>query len=119
VFHKHILLFFFNFSLDFLFFFFSLVCLFFYICVFWGFFFFAFVFVCLFVCLFVFCLFIFLLDCLELHEQFFSYLVAVTIAGDMTANLHLCLALTSFSNEGPGSFRCQINWDMGLPFIRS
>jgi hypothetical protein len=27
------------------------------------------------------------------HEQFFSYLAAVTITGDRTADLDLCLAL--------------------------
>jgi hypothetical protein len=42
-----------------------------------------------------FCLFI----CFESHEQFFSYLATVTIAGDRAANLDLCLALTAFSSE--------------------
>jgi hypothetical protein len=36
----------------------------------------------------------------KLHEQFFSYLAAVAITGDRTANLDLCLALTDFSSEG-------------------
>jgi hypothetical protein len=58
----------------------------------------------LFVCLFV---------CFESHEQFFSYLATVTIAGDRAANLDLCLALTAFSSEG--SFTC----DTGPPFLRS
>jgi hypothetical protein len=40
-----------------------------------------------------FCLF----DCFESHEQFFSYLATVTIAGDRAANLDLCLALTASS----------------------
>jgi hypothetical protein len=34
------------------------------------------------------------------HEQFFSYLVAVTITGDRAANLDLRLALMAFSSEG-------------------
>jgi hypothetical protein len=38
----------------------------------------------------LFCLFV----CFESHEQFFSYLATVTIAGDRAANLDLCLALT-------------------------
>jgi hypothetical protein len=40
----------------------------------------------------------------ESHEQYFSYLATVTIAGDRAANLDLCLALTDFSSEG--SFKC-------------
>jgi hypothetical protein len=39
-------------------------------------------------------------DCFEPHEQFFSYLAAVTIAGDRAANLDLCLAFMAFSSEG-------------------
>jgi hypothetical protein len=35
--------------------------------------------------------------CFQPHEQFFSYLAAVTITGDRAANLDLCLALTAFS----------------------
>jgi hypothetical protein len=35
--------------------------------------------------------------CFESHEQFFSYLAAVTITGDGAANLDLCLALTGTS----------------------
>jgi hypothetical protein len=53
----------------------------------------------------------------EPHEQFFSYLAAVTIAGDMAANLDLCLALTAFSSEG--SFMCHTYCDTGPPFLRS
>jgi hypothetical protein len=39
-----------------------------------------------------------LFDSLEPHEQFFSYLAAVTITGDKTAKLDLCLdvSLTAF-----------------------
>jgi hypothetical protein len=54
-------------------------------------------FICLFVCLF------------EPHEYFFSYQTAVTLTGDRTANLDLCLALTAFSSEG--SFTCQTYCD--------
>jgi hypothetical protein len=61
-----------------------------------------------FVCLFV---------CFESHEQFFSYLATVTIAGDRAANLDLCLALTAFSSEG--SFTCHTYCDTGPPFLRS
>jgi hypothetical protein len=53
----------------------------------------------------------------ELHEQFFSYLATVTIAGDRAANLNLCLALTAFSSEG--SFTCHTYCDTGPPFLRS
>jgi hypothetical protein len=42
--------------------------------------------------------------CFESHEQFFSYLATVTIAGDRAANLDLFLALTAFRSEG--SFTC-------------
>jgi hypothetical protein len=59
------------------------------------------------------CLFI----CFESHEQFFSYLASVTIAGDRAANLDLCLALPAFSSEG--SFTCHTYCDMGPPFLRS
>jgi hypothetical protein len=38
------------------------------------------------------------------HEQFFSYLAAVTIACNRAANLDLCLARPAFSSEG--SFTC-------------
>jgi hypothetical protein len=38
----------------------------------------------------------YLFVCLQSHEQFFSYLVAVTIAGDRAANLSLRLALRAF-----------------------
>jgi hypothetical protein len=55
--------------------------------------------------------------CFESHEQFFSYLATVTIAGDRAANLDLCLALTAFSSEG--SFTCHTYCDTGLPFLRS
>jgi hypothetical protein len=61
-----------------------------------------------FVCLFV---------CFESHEQFFSYLATVIIAGDRAANLNLCLALTAFSSEG--SFTCHAYCDTGPPFLRS
>jgi hypothetical protein len=43
-----------------------------------------------------FCLFI----CFKPHEQFFSYLAAVTITGDRAANLDLCLALRAFEQGG-------------------
>jgi hypothetical protein len=62
----------------------------------------------LFVCLFV---------CFQSHEQFFSYLATVTIAGDRAANLDLCLALTAFSSEG--SFTCHTYCDTKSPFLRS
>jgi hypothetical protein len=55
--------------------------------------------------------------CFESHEQFFSYLATVTIAGDRTANLDLCLALTAFSSEG--SFTCHTYCETGPPFLRS
>jgi hypothetical protein len=61
----------------------------------------------LFVCLF----------CFESHEQFFSYLVTVTITSDRAANLDLCLALTAYSSEG--SFTCHTYCDTGPPFLRS
>jgi hypothetical protein len=38
--------------------------------------------------------------CLWPHEQFFSYLVTVTIAGDRAANLSLCSALRAFEQGG-------------------
>jgi hypothetical protein len=38
--------------------------------------------------------------CLSLHEQFFSYLEAVTIPGDRAANLGLCSALRAFEQGG-------------------
>jgi hypothetical protein len=41
------------------------------------------------------CLFV----CFESHEQFFSYLATVTIAGDRAANLDLYLALTAFGSK--------------------
>jgi hypothetical protein len=44
-----------------------------------------------FVCLFV---------CFKPHEQFFSYLAAVTITGDRAANLGLCSALRAFKQGG-------------------
>jgi hypothetical protein len=59
------------------------------------------------------CLFV----CFESHEQFFSYLAILTIAGDRAANLDLCLALTAFSSEG--SFTCHTYCDTGPPFLRS
>jgi hypothetical protein len=62
----------------------------------------------MFVCLFV---------CLQPHEQFFSYLAAVTITGDRAANLDLCSTLMTFSSEG--SFMCHIYCDMGPQFIWS
>jgi hypothetical protein len=52
--------------------------------------------------------------CFELHEQFFSYLATVTIAGDRAANLDPCLALTAFSSEG--CFTCHTYCDTGPPF---
>jgi hypothetical protein len=60
-----------------------------------------------------FCLFV----CFEPHEQFVSYLVAVTITDDRGANLDLCLTLTAFSSEG--SFTCHTYCDTGPPFLRS
>jgi hypothetical protein len=38
--------------------------------------------------------------CFEPQEQFFSYLAALTIAGDRAANLDLCLALMAFKGGG-------------------
>jgi hypothetical protein len=61
-----------------------------------------------FVCLFI---------CFESHEQFFSYLGTVTIAGDRPANLDLHLALTAFSSVG--SFTCYTSCDTGPPFLKS
>jgi hypothetical protein len=58
------------------------------------------------------CLFI----CFELHEQFFSYLATVSIAGDRAANVDLCLALTAFSSEG--SFTCHTYCDTGSPLFK-
>jgi hypothetical protein len=55
--------------------------------------------------------------CFESHDQFFSYLATVTIAGDRTANLDLCLALMTFSSEG--SFTCHTYCDTGPLFLRS
>jgi hypothetical protein len=55
--------------------------------------------------------------CFESHEQFFSYLATVTIAGDRVANLDLCLALTAFSSEG--SFTCHTYCNTKPPFLRS
>jgi hypothetical protein len=52
--------------------------------------------------------------CFESQEQFFSYLATVTITGDGTANLDLCLALPAFSSEG--SFKCHTYCDTGPPF---
>jgi hypothetical protein len=60
---------------------------------------------------------LFLFICFESHEQYFSYLATVTIAGDRAANLDLCLALTAFSSEG--SFTCHTYCDTGPPFSRS
>jgi hypothetical protein len=40
-----------------------------------------------------------LFECFELHEPFFSYLEAVTITGDMDANLDVLLTLTAFNSE--------------------
>jgi hypothetical protein len=60
-----------------------------------------------FVCLFV---------CLDLHEQFFSYLATVTNACDRAANLDLCLAHTTFNIEG--SFTCYTYCDTGRPFFK-
>jgi hypothetical protein len=54
----------------------------------------------------------------ESHEQFFSYLATVTIAGDRAAkDLDLCLALTAFSSEG--YFTCHTYCDTGPPFLTS
>jgi hypothetical protein len=59
------------------------------------------------------CLFI----CLQPPEQFFSYLMAVTITRDKAANLDLHLAHMAFSGEG--SFLCHTYCGMGPRFIRS
>jgi hypothetical protein len=48
--------------------------------------------------------------CFESHEQLFSNLATVTITGDRTANLDLCLALTAFSSKG--SFTCHTYCDV-------
>jgi hypothetical protein len=53
----------------------------------------------------------------EQQVQFFSFLAAVTIAGDMAANLDLGLARTALNSEG--SFTCHTYCDMGPPFLRS
>jgi hypothetical protein len=37
---------------------------------------------------------------IRVHEQFVSYLAAVTIIGGRAANLDFCLALKDFSSEG-------------------
>jgi hypothetical protein len=76
---------------------------------------------CLLVCLLLFYDFVvvgffLLLVCLQLHEQFFSYLAADTITGDRAANLDLCLALMAFSSEG--SFTCHTYCATGPRFIR-
>jgi hypothetical protein len=52
---------------------------------------------------------------LQLHEQFFSYLAAVTITGDRAAYLDPCLALMAFSSGG--SFTYHTCCDTGLQFI--
>jgi hypothetical protein len=39
------------------------------------------------------CIFSSLIDCFEQHEQYFSYLAAVTITGDRAAKLDLRLEL--------------------------
>ena len=57
------------------------------------------------------------LVCYESHKQFFSYLGTVTITGDWTANLGLCIALTAFSNVV--SFMCHTYCDTGPQFLRS
>jgi hypothetical protein len=54
--------------------------------------------------------------CFEPHEHFFSYLATVTIVGDRTANLDLCLALTAFSSVD--SFTNHTYYDTGPPFLR-
>jgi hypothetical protein len=58
---------------------------------------------------------IYTIFCFEPHEQFFSYLTAVTI--DWAANLDLCLALQAFSIEG--SFTSHTYCDTGPPFLGS
>jgi hypothetical protein len=58
-----------------------------------------------------------LFACLWPPQQFFSYPAAVTIAGDRTANLCLCLALMAFSSGG--SFSCYTYCNMGPRFIQS
>jgi hypothetical protein len=42
----------------------------------------------------------YLFVCFKPHEQFFSYLAAVTITGDRAANLGLCSALRAFEQGG-------------------
>jgi hypothetical protein len=46
-------------------------------------------------------IFVCLIDCLQPHGQFFSYLEPVTITDDKAANLDVCLELIDLSSEGP------------------
>jgi hypothetical protein len=57
-----------------------------------------------------FCLFV----CFLLHEQFFSYLAAVTITGDGAANLDLCLALTLLAMRDRLCATLTATWNLGL-----
>jgi hypothetical protein len=58
---------------------------------------------------------LFVVVCFKPHEQFFSYLAAVTITGDRAANLDLCSG--PLSREG--SLSCHTYCDTGPRFIRS
>jgi hypothetical protein len=55
--------------------------------------------------------------CFESHEQFFSYLTSITMAGDRASNLDLCLALAAFSSKG--SFTCHTYYETGPLSLRS
>jgi hypothetical protein len=46
------------------------------------------------------------------HEQFFSYLTAVTITLERASNLDICLAFAAFNSEG--SLMCHTYYDTGL-----
>jgi hypothetical protein len=59
----------------------------------------------------------FLFVCLQPHQQFFSYLVAVIITTAENLDLHVCLALMAFSSEG--SFTCHTYCNIGPQFIWS
>jgi hypothetical protein len=65
----------------------------------------------------LYCLFVCLFDCLWLHKQFFSYLVAVALIKDRVANLDLFFAVTAFSSEG--LFTCHTYCDTKSQFIWS
>jgi hypothetical protein len=50
------------------------------------------------------CLFVY-----DPHEQVFNKLAAVTITGDITSNLDLCVELMGFSSEGSFTFHNYCN----------